>query len=97
MLGCVQLFVNLWTEIHQGPLSMEFYKQEYWSRLLFPPPGDLPNPGIKPTSPTSPALQADSLPTELQGKLRQLFQVCFLIKTEMTSSGRNTEFVYPKF
>ena len=44
---------------------MGFSRQEYWSRLLFPFPGDLPNPGIEPGCP---ALQADSLPTELQGK-----------------------------
>ena len=50
-----------WTGALQALLSMEFFRQEYWSKLLFPPPGDLPNPGIKPTSPTSPALQADSL------------------------------------
>ena len=57
----VQLFATPWTVALQAPLSMEFFRQEYWSRLLFPPPGDLPNPGIKPTSATSPALQADSL------------------------------------
>ena len=44
------------------PLSMGFSRQKYWSGLPFPPPGDLPNPGIKPISPSSPALQADSLP-----------------------------------
>ena len=54
-----------WTVAHQAPLSMGFSRQEYWSGLPFPSPGDLPNPGIKPGSP---ALQADSLPTELQGK-----------------------------
>ena len=42
---------------HQAPLSMGFFRQEYWSGLLCPPPGDLPNPGTKPRSP---ALQADS-------------------------------------
>ena len=47
------------------PLSMGFSRQEYWSGLPLPSPGDLPNPGIEPRSP---ALQADSLPTELQGK-----------------------------
>ena len=57
--------VTPWTVAHQAPLSMGFSRQEYWSGLPFPPPGDLPNPGIKPRSP---ALQADSLPTELQGK-----------------------------
>ena len=50
------------TVAHQTPLSMEFSRQEYWSGLLFPPPGDLPNPGIKPKSPASSALQADLSP-----------------------------------
>ena len=63
----VVLFVTLWTVAHQEPLSTEFSKQEHWSGLPFPSPRDLPNPGIKPGSP---ALQADSLPTELQGKLK---------------------------
>ena len=49
----------------QAPLSKRFSRQEYWSGLLFPFPGDLPDPGIEPWSP---ALQADSLPTELGGK-----------------------------
>ena len=47
-----------WTVAHQAPLSMEFSRQEYWSGLPFPSPGDLPDPEIKPESP---ALQADSL------------------------------------
>ena len=59
------LFATPWTLDHQAPLSMRFSRQEYWNGLTFPSPGDLPNPGIKPGSP---ALQADSLPTELQGK-----------------------------
>ena len=50
----VLLFATLWTVAHQGPLSMRFSKQEHWSRLPCPPPGDLPNPGIKPTSLTFP-------------------------------------------
>ena len=54
-----------WTVACQAPLSMGFSRQEYWSGLPFPSPGNLPNPRIKPRSP---ALQADSLPTELQGK-----------------------------
>ena len=49
-------------------MSMGFSRQEYWSRLPFPPPGDLSDPGIKPTSPVSPALQVDSSPTEPSGK-----------------------------
>ena len=52
----VWLFVTLWTVPHQAPLSMGFSRQEYWSGLPFPFPGDLPNPGIKPMSPASPAL-----------------------------------------
>ena len=54
--SCVQLFVTLWTVACQAPLPMGFSRQEYWSGLLCHPPGDLPNPGIKPTSLTSPAL-----------------------------------------
>ena len=54
-----------WTVAHQAPMSMGFSKQEYWSGLPFPPPGDLPDPGIKPAVP---ALQADSLLLESPGK-----------------------------
>ena len=46
-LSCVWIFATLWTVAHQAPLSMEFSRQEYWSGLLFPSPGDLFNPGIK--------------------------------------------------
>ena len=52
----VQLFATLWTVAHQDPLSMGFSRQEYWSGLPCPPPGDLPDPGIKPASFMSPAL-----------------------------------------
>ena len=55
------LTVTAWTIAHQAPLSMEFFRQEHWSGLPFPAPGDLPIPEIKLRSP---ALQADSLPTE---------------------------------
>ena len=58
LLSCVQLFVTLWTVAHQAPLSMGFSRQEYWSELPCRPPGDLPDPGIKPTSLMSPALAA---------------------------------------
>ena len=53
---CVQLFVTPWTLALQAPLPMEFSRQEYWSGLSFPNLGDLPDPGIKPTSLVSPAL-----------------------------------------
>ena len=46
----IQLFVTLWTVAQQAPLSMGFSRQEYWSGLPCPPPGDIPNPGIKPAS-----------------------------------------------
>ena len=59
----VRLFATLWTVACQAPLSMGFSKQEYWSGLPFPSPGDLPDPGIKPGSL---ALHADSLLSELQ-------------------------------
>ena len=61
----VQLFVIPWTVACQAPLSMEFFGQEYWSGLPSPSPGDLPDPG---TELRSPALQADSLPSEPPGK-----------------------------
>ena len=52
----LQSCAMLWTVACQTPLSMGFSKQEYWSELPCPPPGDLPEPGIKPVSLTSPAL-----------------------------------------
>ena len=52
----VQLFATLWTVALQAPLSMEYSRQEYWSGLPCPPPGDLPNPGMESTSLTFPAL-----------------------------------------
>ena len=55
------------TAPHQAPLSMGLSRQEYWSGLPCPPRGDLPHPGIKPTSPASPALQTDYLPLSHQG------------------------------
>ena len=62
------------TVAHRAALSMGFSRQEYWSGLSFPSPEDLPNPGIEPGSP---ALQADSLPFELQG--RPLFRESYFI------------------
>ena len=52
--NCVRQFVTLWTVAHQAPLSIRFSKQEYWSGFPCPPPGDLPDPGIKPMSLISP-------------------------------------------
>ena len=55
LLSCVRLGVTPWTVAHQTPLSMEFSRQGYWRGLPFPPPWHLPDPGVKPTSPVSPA------------------------------------------
>ena len=55
--SCVQLFATVWTVACQAPLSLGFSREEYWSGLPCPPPGDLPDPGIKPRSPE---LQVDS-------------------------------------
>ena len=73
MMGYLSVITNVvvfaaatpWTVPLQTPLSVEFSRQEYWSGLPFPSPGDLPDPGIESGSPT---LQADSLPSEPPGK-----------------------------
>ena len=59
MLGHIRPFATLWIVACQAPLSMEFLRQEYWSGLPFPTPGDLPDPGIKPASFMSPALAGE--------------------------------------
>ena len=56
-LSHAQLFATAWTVALQASLSMGFSRREYWSRLSFPPPGDLPDSGIKPESPAAPALE----------------------------------------
>ena len=75
-LSHVQLFATPWTVAHQVPLSMEYWnssRQEYWSGPPSPSPGDLPDPGIEPGTP---ALQADSLPSEPLGK-PHIYSICF--------------------
>ena len=64
----VRLLVTPWTVVRQVPLSMGFSRQEYWSGLPCPPPGDLSETAIKQVTPVSPVLQADSLPAEPLGK-----------------------------
>ena len=90
VLCCVQslqlcLFVTLWTVALQATLSMGFSRQEYQSELPCPPQGDLPDPGSKPLSPVSPALQADSLPTVPKirldrGKILKIMKIHSLFK-----------------
>ena len=65
--------MTLWTAAHQAPLSMGFSRQEYWSELLCPPPGDLPNPRIEPRSPT---LQVNFLPSEPPRKPNHYYKQC---------------------
>ena len=64
-LSRVRLFATPWTVAYQAPPSMGFSRQEYWSGLPFPSPGDLPDPGIEPKSPS---FQADALTSEPPGK-----------------------------
>ena len=68
-LSRIQFFVTPWTVAYQVPSSMGFSRQECWSGLPSPSPGDLPDPGIEPGSPT---LQADALPSEPPGKVELL-------------------------
>ena len=68
LLSHVRLFATPWTVAHQVSPSMGFSRQEYWSGLPVPSPGDLPDPGIEPRSP---ALQADALNSEPPGKPTQ--------------------------
>ena len=79
-LSCVRLFVTPWTVAYQAPPSMGFSRQEYWSRLPFLSPGDLPNPGIEPRCPT---FQADALTSEPPGKPHELY-------SPWNSPGKNT-------
>ena len=69
LLSRVQLFAIPWTVAYQVPLSVKFSRQEYWSGLPFPSPGDLPDPGIESRSP---ALQAGSLLSKPPGKSRSI-------------------------
>ena len=74
LLSHVQLFATPWTVALQGPPSMGFSRQEYWSGLPFPSPGDLPDPGIEPRSP---AFQADALTSEPPGTLSPMMFYMF--------------------
>ena len=81
VLSRVQLLVTSWTVAHQAPLSMEFSRQEYWSGLPFPSSGDLPDPGVDPGSPESPALIGGFFATGPPGKFKDwgLGLQCFFL------------------
>ena len=102
-LSLVRFFATPWTVGHQAPLSMGFSRQEYWSGLPFPSPGDLPDPGIKPRSP---ALQADALPSEPPGKPKSQhsrgnsfkISVSYNFKKLLTNCNRSgfvSDYVFP--
>ena len=95
-LSRVQLFVTPWTVAYQTPLSMGFSRQECWSGLPFPSPGDLPNPGI---NPRSPALQADALLSEPPGKFYN-FMICInylhYLVNKLTWGYKNFYIDFPK-
>ena len=88
-LSCVRLFVTPWTIAYHAPPSMGFSRQEYWSGLPFPSPGDLLNPGIKPGSP---ALQADTLPSEPPGKTHTILDCCSITVVKI----KTLKFIEPK-
>ena len=85
LLSRVRLFVTPWTAAHQAPPSTGFSRQEYWSGLPFPSPGDLPDLGIEPRSPT---LQADALTAEPPGKLSIYYTI-------FTSNYENSRYSTP--
>ena len=87
-LSRVQLFAIPWTVVYQVSLSMGFSRQEYWSGLPFPSPGDLPDPGIEPKSP---ALAGGFFTIEPPGKLVKIIisKMGFLISSQKTSFPRS--------
>ena len=91
----VQLFATPWTVARQAPLSIEFSRPEYWSGLPFSSPGDLPNPGIEPRSPT---FQPNSLPSQPPGKPTVLRGRCRAphFTDETSSAGRGGRHTCPR-
>ena len=88
---CVRLFETLWTVARQAPLSMRFFRQEYWNGLLFPSPGNLPDPGIEPMSS---ALAGRFFTTEPQGScIQHLKKWNYLVSRR---SGVQTRVIYPR-
>ena len=85
----VQIFVTLWIVAHQAPWSMEFSRQEYWSGLPCLPLGDLPNPGIKPTSLFSPALSGRFFTTSALSYSPPIPNACHLTSVNVPITGCN--------
>ena len=96
-LSCVELFVTPWTVGHQAPLSVGFFKQEYWSGLPFPTLGDLHDNEIKPTSPVSPALQVDSLLLRNLGSHLATICCCYSITKSCPTLCISLNYITPGF
>ena len=96
-LSHVQLFVTLCST--QAPLPMEFFRQEYWSGLPIPPPGDIPNPGIKPASLCLPHWQDNSLPlSHLKSCTIDYTSLChWFLGSCLTNSSHSINFVECNF
>ena len=92
LLSRVRLFATPWTVAHQAPLSMGFSRQEYWSGLLCSPPGDLPDPGMKPASP---ALAGGLLTTEPLGRPKKDC-CCLRIPKFYNLSWESTDLIYKR-
>ena len=82
----IQLFVTLWAVAHQAPLSMGFSRQEYWSGLPCPSPGDLPHPGIESASLTSAALAGGLFTTSAICILAHPVSLCVLMPSTQTGA-----------
>ena len=83
----VQLFGILWTTARQTPLSMEFFRQEYWDWLPFPTPGDLPNPRIEPVSLRSPVFAGEFF-TTIYVLIKEKYNIILQIFTSTVKSHK---------
>ena len=96
MLSHVQLFATPWIVAHQALLSMEFSRQEYWSGLPFPPPGDLLDPGTEPTSHKSPTLAGGFFTSWATGEALSSLYLCQIHRAtfdlELNCSGMNNKY-----
>ena len=88
-LSPIRVFATPGTVAHQAPQSMGFSRQEYWSGLPFPPPRDLPNPGIKPTSLKLPALSGRFFTTSITWETQKQALLAFRAKCSGSSSSQS--------
>ena len=91
-----QTVCSLWTVAGQTPLSMEFSRQKYWSGLLFPTPGDLPDPGIEPASLVSLVL-VNSLPLHHLGSLKVVDQPLIKLPGKLKHKSNKAISVHSKY